>query len=106
MHYHNALLDDPISKDYRIEHDFLLFILEILYTNTKSWRFDSIFRFGFRSTFWNRTELSVPTLGIESPRFGSISRTELDFPNRRGQSSNTVNILPLQRCLVTDRSVP
>ena len=42
MHYYNALLNNFISKNYKIEHDFLLFILEFLYTNTKSWRFDSI----------------------------------------------------------------
>ena len=51
MHYYNALLDDLISKDYKIKYDFLLFILEILYTNTKSWRFDSVFRFDFRFNF-------------------------------------------------------
>ena len=68
MHYYNALLDNLISKDYRIEHDFLLFILEFLNTNTKSWRFDSIFRFDFRFNFWNRIELSISTLEIELPR--------------------------------------
>jgi hypothetical protein len=36
MHYYNALLDNLISKDYRIEYNFLLFILESLYTNIKS----------------------------------------------------------------------
>jgi len=36
MHYLNALLDNLLSKDYKIKHNFLLFILEFLYTNTKS----------------------------------------------------------------------
>jgi len=36
MHYLNALLDNLLSKDYTIKHNFLLFILGFLYTNTKS----------------------------------------------------------------------
>jgi len=36
MHYYNMLLDNLISKDYKIEYNFLLFILEFLYTNIKS----------------------------------------------------------------------
>ncbi len=36
MHYYNALLDNLISENYKIEHKFLLFILEFLYINTKS----------------------------------------------------------------------
>jgi len=36
MHYYNALLDNLISKNYKIEYEFLLFILEFLYTNIKS----------------------------------------------------------------------
>jgi len=35
MHYYNALLDNFISKNYEIEHNFLLFILEFFYTNIK-----------------------------------------------------------------------
>jgi len=36
MHYFNALLDNLLSRNYKIEYNFLLFILEFLYTNTKS----------------------------------------------------------------------
>jgi len=36
MYYFNILLDNLLSKDYKIEYNFLLFILEFLYTNTKS----------------------------------------------------------------------
>jgi len=36
MYYFNALLDNLLSKNYKIEYNFLLFILEFLYTNTKS----------------------------------------------------------------------
>jgi len=36
MHYYNALLNNFISKNYRIEYNFLLFILEFLYINIKS----------------------------------------------------------------------
>jgi len=36
MHYYNALLNNLISKSYKIEYEFLLFILEFLYTNIKS----------------------------------------------------------------------
>jgi len=30
MHYYNALLNNLISKNYKLKHDFLLFILEFL----------------------------------------------------------------------------
>jgi len=43
MHYLNILLDNLLLRDYRIEYNFLLFILEFLYTNTKSWQFELIF---------------------------------------------------------------
>ncbi len=48
MHYYNALLDNFILENYKIKYNFRLFILEFLYTNTKFWQFDSIFRFDFR----------------------------------------------------------
>ena len=43
MHYYNALLNNLITKNSKIEHNFLLFILEFLYTNTKSLQFELIF---------------------------------------------------------------
>jgi len=36
MHYFNTLLYNLLLRDYRIKHNFLLFILEFLYTNIKS----------------------------------------------------------------------
>ncbi len=35
MYYFNILLDNLLLKDYRIEYNSLLFILEFLYINTK-----------------------------------------------------------------------
>ena len=36
MYYFNILLDNLLLRNCRIEYNFLLFILEFLYTNTKS----------------------------------------------------------------------
>ncbi len=36
MYYLNILLNNLLLKNYKIEYNFLLFILEFLYTNTKS----------------------------------------------------------------------
>ncbi len=35
MHYFNILLDNLLLRDYKIKYNFLLFILEFLYINTK-----------------------------------------------------------------------
>ncbi len=51
MHYYNVLLNDFISKNYKIEHDFLLFILDffilILSLGNLIRFFDSIFHLTF-----------------------------------------------------------
>jgi len=48
MHYYNAISNNFILKDYTIELSCLLFSLYISYIDTKSWRFGSVFRVGFR----------------------------------------------------------
>jgi len=48
MHYYNALLDNSMLKNYKIKHNLLLFVSKFLYTNTKFWRFELIFRVKFR----------------------------------------------------------
>jgi len=57
MHYLNVLLDNLLSRDYKIEYNFLLFVLEFFYINTKSWRFESIFRINFRFQIYNSTRI-------------------------------------------------